>query len=199
MATFKALVLVLLISQTTHIKLEPKDCILLVKSLGIQFTPQLFSTVSIPNKVRYTSTNNSHKYKPSLEEIRSQKPKMSVVFLLVASFKARFWGQRRSLQRRNDGIKELATTMEASEEEDEPEELTTTTEALAEESEEATRPSESLQRRRRWCVYGPRELTTTTAASARGLSDNDKGISSGRRIHDAPEGLETTPEAAGDQ
>ena len=48
-------------SQTTHIKLKPKDCILFVKSLYIQVTPQLFSTASIPNKVRQTSTPNSHK------------------------------------------------------------------------------------------------------------------------------------------
>ena len=41
-----------------------------------------------------------------------------------------------------------------------------TTEALAEEAEETTRLIESLQPRRRWCVYGPRELTTTMVASA---------------------------------
>ena len=40
------------ISQTTQIKLKPKDCIFLGKSLYIQFTYQLFSTVIIPNKVR---------------------------------------------------------------------------------------------------------------------------------------------------
>ena len=43
---------VLSMSKTTQIELEPKDCILLVNSLGIQFTPQLFSTVSRQNKVR---------------------------------------------------------------------------------------------------------------------------------------------------
>ena len=44
---------VLSILQTTHIELKPKDCILLVNYLGyIQFTPQLFPTVSIPKKVR---------------------------------------------------------------------------------------------------------------------------------------------------
>ena len=43
---------ILLMSQTSHIELEPKDCIFLVKSQGIQFTPQLFSTVYIPKKVR---------------------------------------------------------------------------------------------------------------------------------------------------
>ena len=42
-------------------KTQPKDCILLVNYLGIQFTPQLFSAVSIPNKVRYISSPNSHK------------------------------------------------------------------------------------------------------------------------------------------
>ena len=28
--------------QTTQIEIEPKDCIFFIKSLGIQFTPQLF-------------------------------------------------------------------------------------------------------------------------------------------------------------
>ena len=37
--------------QTTQIKLKTKDLIVLGKSLYIQFTPQLFSTVSIPNKL----------------------------------------------------------------------------------------------------------------------------------------------------
>ena len=40
------------ILQTTQVKLKPKDCIFHGKSLYIQFTPQLFSTVSLPNKVR---------------------------------------------------------------------------------------------------------------------------------------------------
>ena len=43
---------VLLMSQTTQIKLKPKDCIFLAKSLVIQFTPKLFSTMSIPKQVR---------------------------------------------------------------------------------------------------------------------------------------------------
>ena len=42
---------VLSMLQTTQIELEPKDFIFLVKYLGIQFIPQLFSTVLIPNKV----------------------------------------------------------------------------------------------------------------------------------------------------
>ena len=42
---------------------------------------------------------------------------------------ARIWGQRRRLQRRDDGPEELATTAEALVEEDEPEVLTTTMEA----------------------------------------------------------------------
>ena len=63
--------------QTTQIKLEPKNYVFLVKSLGSQFTPQLFSTVYIPNKVRYTSTPNSHKFKPFPEKIRGQQPKRS--------------------------------------------------------------------------------------------------------------------------
>ena len=59
MAGFEVLVPVLLMSQITQIELEPKDCIFIVKSLGIQSTPQIFSTVSIPNKVRYTSAPNN--------------------------------------------------------------------------------------------------------------------------------------------
>ena len=55
--------------QTTQIELEVKDCIFLVNDLGIQFTPQLFSTVNIPNKERYTSAPNIHKYKPSPDKI----------------------------------------------------------------------------------------------------------------------------------
>ena len=51
-AIFKALVPVLSVSQTTQIEIEKKYCIFLVKSMGVQFTPKLFSAVSIPNKVR---------------------------------------------------------------------------------------------------------------------------------------------------
>ena len=63
------------ISQTIQIKIEPKDCVFIGKSLYIQFTPQLFSTVSIQNKVRYTSAPNSRKCTPSREKIQSYKPK----------------------------------------------------------------------------------------------------------------------------
>ena len=66
---------VLLMLQTTQIELKPKDCISLIKSLGIQFTPQLFSTMSIPKKVRYNSAPNSHKFKPPQDEIQSQQHK----------------------------------------------------------------------------------------------------------------------------
>ena len=68
-ASFKALVPVLSMSQTKKIELKPKDCIFLVKFQGIQFTPQLFLMVSIPNKVSYNSAPNSHKFKPSPDEI----------------------------------------------------------------------------------------------------------------------------------
>ena len=34
---------------------------------------------------------------------------------------------------------------------------------------------------------------------ARGISDNDEGVGRGRGIYYASEGLETTPEAAGDK
>ena len=57
-------------------------------------------------------------------------------------------------------------TMEAFAEEDEPEISTTTTEALSEEAEDTTCPSESLQRRRRQCVYGLMIFATMTTASA---------------------------------
>ena len=43
---------VLSMLQNTQIELKPKDCILLVKSMGIQFTPQLVSTLSIADNVR---------------------------------------------------------------------------------------------------------------------------------------------------
>ena len=82
----------------------------------------------------------------------------------------RIRGQQRRLWRCDDGPKELATTMEASEEEDEPEVLKNITEALVEEAEEATRPSERLRRQRRRCVYGIRVLTTKTVASAEGVA-----------------------------
>ena len=54
-------------SLTTHIKLEPKDCILLVSNPGIQFAPQLFSTVSLPTRLgrlaRPTVTSANRHYK----------------------------------------------------------------------------------------------------------------------------------------
>ena len=62
---WRSLVPVSSMSQTTQIELEPKDYIFLGKSLYIQFIPQLFSTVSIPNKLRQTSAPNSHKYTQS--------------------------------------------------------------------------------------------------------------------------------------
>ena len=67
---------------------------------------------------------------------------------------------------RDDGPEELATMTEASAEEDEPEVLATTTEASIEKAEDATRPSERLPRRRRWCVYRLMVLTTASEASA---------------------------------
>ena len=59
---------VLPMSQTTHIEIEPKDCIFLVNYLGIQFTPQLFSTVSFQTRqgrlARPTATSaNRHQTK----------------------------------------------------------------------------------------------------------------------------------------
>ena len=51
-ASFKTLSRVLLMLQTTQIELKPEDCIFLDESMGIQFTGQLFPTVSIENKVR---------------------------------------------------------------------------------------------------------------------------------------------------
>ena len=57
-------------------------------------------------------------------------------------------------------------TAEASAEKDEPKDSTRTMEALAEESEETTCLRERPQRRRRRCVYGTRECTKMTVASA---------------------------------
>ena len=42
---------VLSMLQTTPIKLEPNDCIFLVKNIVIQFAPQLFSTVQSPTRL----------------------------------------------------------------------------------------------------------------------------------------------------
>ena len=88
---------------------------------------------------------------------------------------ARVWERQQRIRRRDDGPEELATTAESSAEEDEPKDSTTTTEASAEEAEETTRPSERLQLRRRQCIYGPRELTTKTAASAEEYGLKDSG------------------------
>ena len=79
---------------------------------------------------------------------------------------ANIWGQQQRLRRCDDGPEKLATMAEALTEEDETEESTAKTEASEEEGEETTRPSECIQRRMRRCVYGPSELTTTTAESA---------------------------------
>ena len=57
---------------------------------------------------------------------------------------ARIWGQWHRLRRRDDEPEELATTIEALDEEDYPEVLTTTTEVSAEEIEETTHLSERL-------------------------------------------------------
>ena len=54
---------------------------------------------------------------------------------------------------------------EASAEDHDPKVSTTTTEASTEEAADTTLPSERLQRRRRWCVYGLRVLMMTTALS----------------------------------
>ena len=66
---------VLSMLQTTQIELGPKDFMLLANYLGIQFTPQLFLTVSIMNNIMQTRAPNSHKCKPSLDKIQSQQPK----------------------------------------------------------------------------------------------------------------------------
>ena len=76
--------------QTTQIKLEPKDCVLLVNYLGyIQFTPQLFSTVSSPTRLgrlarpTVTSANRHQK------NMKSTTQKVSSLYF-VASFKYQF-------------------------------------------------------------------------------------------------------------
>ena len=75
--------LLLSLSSSTQIKIKPNDFTFLGKSLYIQFTSQLFSTVYIPNRIRYTITPNSHKCKPSTDEIKSQKTKREEFFHLV--------------------------------------------------------------------------------------------------------------------
>ena len=70
------------------------------------------------------------------------------------------------MRRRNDGPEELAKMTELLAEEDYIKDSTTTTEASTEEAEETTRPSECLQRQICRCVYGPREMMTTTLALA---------------------------------
>ena len=111
------------------------------------------------------------------------------------------WGRRQRLQRRDYGTEELVTTTEASADEDAPEDSKKTTEALVEEAEKTTNLSEHLGRWRRRCVYGPRELMTTTAMLAEEDGTEDsvmtmEGVGGGRGIYDASEGFETTTEAA---
>ena len=79
-----------LMSQTTQIKLEPKYCVFLVSSLGyIQFTPQLFSTMSSPTRLgileqpTFTSANRHQK------NTKSTTQKVSGLYF-VDSFKDRF-------------------------------------------------------------------------------------------------------------
>ena len=77
-ASFESLFPVSSMSQNTHIELETKDCIFLVKSLFIQFTPQLFPAVSIRNKVRYTSrptvtSKNHHQTKYEFNNPKGKK------------------------------------------------------------------------------------------------------------------------------
>ena len=74
--------------QITHIKLKPKDCILLINYLGIQFTPQLFSTVSLPTTLgrlalpKVTSANCHHnKYEVNNPKVVS----LSLTFYLQSS------------------------------------------------------------------------------------------------------------------
>ena len=93
---------------------------------------------------------------------------------------ARICEQQRRMRRRDDGPGELVRMTEALAEEDEPKDLTMTTKALAEEAEETARLSERLQQWRRRCVYGSRELTTTTVLSVK---------------ENGPEDSETTTEA----
>ena len=76
--------------QTTYINLEPNNCIFFGKYMYTQFKTQLFSTVSIPNILRYTRAPKNHKCKPSIEKIRSQKLKRSEVFHLVASLEVTY-------------------------------------------------------------------------------------------------------------
>ena len=63
--------------QTSIVSSQPhrsnQEIVLMGKFLYIQSTPQLFSSVSIPNKGRQTSAPNSHTCRPSTDKIPSQK------------------------------------------------------------------------------------------------------------------------------
>ena len=69
------------------------------------------------------------------------------------------------MRRCDDRPEEFVTTTEAEVEEDDTEVSKTAPEASVEEVEETKCPSERLQRRRWWCVYGIRVLKTTTSVS----------------------------------
>ena len=90
--------MVLTISQTTQIELKPKDWIFLGKYLYIWNTPQLFSTVSRPNKVRYMGAPNGHKCKPSTGKIPSQQSRRWDIFHFVAGLDVTFLGDKLNYQ-----------------------------------------------------------------------------------------------------
>ena len=85
-------------SQTTQIELEPKDCVFLVNYIGyMQFTPQLFSTVSSPTRLgrlaRPTVTSaNLHQTK---YEVNNPKCKQ---FLLCGQLLSSVWGRLHMLR-----------------------------------------------------------------------------------------------------
>ena len=90
----------MILSKTTTTQIEPKNWILFSKSLYIQNTPQLFLMVSIPTKERYMGVPNSHKCKPSIDEIPSQKSNRWETFHLVAGLEVTFLGAELRYQAR---------------------------------------------------------------------------------------------------
>ena len=81
---------ILTISKTTQIELEPKNWSFLGKSLYIRNTPQLFSMVSIPIVDHYMCVPNIHKCKLSTDKILSQQSKRYKIFQLVAGLEVTF-------------------------------------------------------------------------------------------------------------
>ena len=81
---------VLLMSQCTQIKLELKDCVFLVNSLGyIQLTTELFSTMLSPTRLGILSLTTVTSANRHQKNMKSTTQKVSSLYF-VASFKSQF-------------------------------------------------------------------------------------------------------------